>query len=311
MSIIEAALRRARQAEKAGEMENADARVSTASAIATAPAPVTPLAAGTREPARPDGAAMGARSEVEFCGAEVDFSVERLFGVGLAAPAERRRRLLHEYRIVRRSLLESLAANASTAGDGANLVMVTSAFSGEGKTFTSVNLAQCLVLERAREVVLVDADLPRRDLSVRLGLGEERGLVDLLKDPDLKLSSVVRRTSAPGLYFLPAGRQDELANELLGSEAMKAVTRQLAADGRLVLFDSAPLLMTSESATLSDLVGQVVFVVRAGSTPRHAVTAAVEQLSDNKPVAALLNAFESFGPQGGYYAYYDGYGSYG
>jgi Mrp family chromosome partitioning ATPase len=248
---------------------------------------------------------------LEFCGSEVDFSVESLMAAGLAPPAERRRRLLHEYRIVRRSLLESLTANAPTAGDSADLVMVASAFPGEGKTFTSVNLAQCLVLEQAREVVLIDADLSRRDLSIRLGLGDESGLIDLLKYPDLRAGSAVHRTTTPGLCFLPAGQPDELANELLGSEAMKATVRQLAAGGRLLIFDSAPLLMTSEAATLSDLVGQVVLVVRAGNTPRHAVSAAIRQLSENKPVAMLLNAYEASTAKHGDYGYYGGYGTYG
>lgn len=299
MSIIETAIQRARRAERAGAKEGANAPASPGVATASAPGSAVPRAAPVTWPG------------AEFHGAEVDFSVERLFSAGLAPPAERRRRLLHEYRVVRRSLLESLAANAAGVGDGANRVMVTSAFAREGKTFTSVNLSLCLVLERAREVVLIDADLPRRDLSVRLGLGEDPGLVDLLKNPSLEIGSTVRRTSVPGLFFLPAGEPDELANELLGSDAMKAIARQLAAPGRILLFDSAPLLMTSESATLSDVVGQVVLVVRAGSTPRYAVAAAVEQLSDNKPVAALLNGFESFGPHGGYYGYYGGYGSYG
>lgn len=311
MSIIESALQRARQAAKAGKEQSANLHAPLGAAIASASDLAARRTGRVREPTCTAGIETGNRPVLEVCGSEVDFSVECLMAAGLAPPAERRRRLLHEYRNVRRSLLESLAANAPTAGDGADLVMVASAFPDEGKTFTSVNLAQCLVLEHAREVVLVDADLSRRDLSIRLGLGDEPGLIDLLRDPDLQIGSIVHRTTTPGLCFLPAGQPDELANELLGSEAMKTTARQLAAGGRLLIFDSAPLLVTSEAATLSDLVGQVVLVVRAGSTPRHAVSAAVRQLSENKPVAVLLNAYEASAAKHGDYGYYGGYGTYG
>lgn len=311
MSIIETALQRARQSAKADQKDSANVPLLPRTTMASAPDLPTRLAGRVRVPPRTEGTEVEIAPDAEFYGAEVDFSVERLMSAGLAPPADSRRRILHEYRIVRRALLEALAARAPAAGGSADFVMVASAFSGEGKTFTSVNLAQCLVLEHMREVVLVDADLARRDLSVRLGLGDEPGLVDLLKFADLPVGSVVHRTTAPGLYFLPAGQPDELANELLGSEAMKTTLRQLAEGGRLVIFDSAPLLMTSESATLSDLVDQVVFVVRAGSTPRHAVTAAVRQLSANKPVAMLLNGYEAAALDHGDYGYYGGYGSHG
>lgn len=229
---------------------------------------------------------------------------ETLESIGLYAPPAMRRRHLHEHRVIKRRLLELEAEGVES-----RLIMVTSALAGEGKTFTSFHLANSLAMELNRQVILVDADIPKRDLSRLLGCDSQPGLLDLLRDPSLTLQSVLIPTSVPQLWFLPVGRADERATELLASDRMRVVARELAeADTRCsVVFDSAPLLLTSESQTLAQVVDKQVLVVRAGETHQDAVIETVRRLGESKPVGVVLNSWTPFGmlsrqyEAGGYY----------
>jgi len=185
---------------------------------------------------------------------------------------------------------------------------MASAIPGEGKTFTSINLALSLALEKDLEVLLVDADIPKPHISRTFGVENEPGLVDLLLDHTLRPSQVILRTSIPGLSLLPAGRATEAVTELLASSRTAEVFAQLAApDGRrIVLLDSPPLLLSTESRVLAASAGQVVLVVRAEATARQAVEDAIEAAGEGKTVSLILNQ-SSTPPSAGYY----GYGSYG
>jgi protein-tyrosine kinase len=188
------------------------------------------------------------------------------------------------------------------------VIMLTSAFPGEGKTFTAVNLALSLALEKDIEVLLVDGDVAKRHVSRVFGVDEEPGLVDLLVDHNMRPSQAILRTNVPGLSFLPSGHCDETLTELLASDRTADVFAQLAApDGRrIVLMDSPPLLLSTESHVLAASSGQVVLVVRAESTSRNAVLDAIAAAGEGKTVSLILNQ-SSAPPSSGYY----GYGHYG
>ena len=183
--------------------------------------------------------------------------------------------------------------------------MVASAVPGEGKTFTSLNLALSMRLEEDVTVLLVDGDVVNPRLSQILGADDARGLLDVIKDPSLSIASAILPTDVPGLSFLPAGHQDPNATELLSSSRMLEVAAQLATQdtSRLVLFDSAPLLLTTESQALTQVAGQILMVVRADSTPQHVVLEAVETLAESKSVSLVLNQSMKQ-PHAGYYYRY-------
>jgi receptor protein-tyrosine kinase len=172
-----------------------------------------------------------------------------------------------------------------------NLIMIASAFSGEGKTFTCINLCLSIAREKDWSVVLVDGDCSKPDLTKFFAAEREPGLLDLLRDPSLSFDSLVIPTSVPGLSLLPAGSRDEHAAELLASNRMDEICQQLGENnnGRLTVFDSSPLLLTTEAAALGGHVGQIGVVVRANVTPRQAVLAAVEKLDASKAVSFILN----------------------
>ena len=220
----------------------------------------------------------------------VTIDLASLEAAGHLVPGRERTQLGEEFRHVKRPLLTT-AREAGPASRRQSLIMVTSALSGEGKTFCAINLAMSIAAEIDTSVLLVDADVVRPNLLSRLGVPPMRGLLDLLVDPGLELAQVIAATSVPKLSVLSAGTPNARSTELLASEAMERVLTTLAEnDGeRIVIFDAPPLLLTSEAQVLAARVGQVVMVVEASATPREAVAQAFAQLEACPVVMPLLN----------------------
>jgi protein-tyrosine kinase len=238
----------------------------------------------------------------------VDWDAVRAAGY-LPDPDEAHRFADH-YRQIKRPLIDRALARDSAPD--ARLILLSSALPGDGKTFTAVNLALSMARERDVSVLLVDADLPRSRISQILGMRGEPGLVDALETDSHDVESYVVHTNVEGLDVLPAGETVESATELLASARMEQIAARLVSHNprRLVLFDSAPLLGSSEARALVKIPGQIVLVVRAGVTPRQAILDAVAHLDASKLQGLILN--ESTTARGsGYYYGYSSYGSVG
>jgi Mrp family chromosome partitioning ATPase len=186
--------------------------------------------------------------------------------------------------------------------------MVTSALPGDGKTFTSINLALSMALERDVSVLLVDADVAKRHVSDILNLKKDAGLLDALVDEALDAESLIVPTTTRGFSVLPAGHPVSSTSELLSSNRMRKIVGGLCARDprRIVLLDSPPLLVTSEARSLLKIAGQVVLVVRAGQTPRPAVQAAVALFDPQQAGGMVLNEVPGTAGED-----YYGYGTYG
>ena len=232
----------------------------------------------------------------------------RLRAKGIVVPADGHSQLAEECRMIKRPLLNNaFGTSAALVSDG-NLIMVTSTYAGEGKTFTAINLAMSLTKEIDKTVVLVDADVGRSNVHRVLGTPAGPGLLDLLLDDHLSLADVLVDTSIPNLRILPKGRSHDLAYELLASQGMARITRELADryPDRIVVFDSPPLLITNEAVALSSHMGQIVFVVEAERTVHSAVKAALALLDPEKPIGLVLNkARKSVGIEYYGYGYHD------
>lgn len=228
--------------------------------------------------------------------------------MGLLPPVNVERQIANQYQHIKRPLVLAALGKAEQSVQNGHLIMLASALPGEGKTFTSINLALSLALEKDIDVLLVDADVAKPHVSRLFGVQAERGLLDLLVDSDLHADTVILPTNVPGLSILPAGKQLATATELLASARMEEVVRQLSdSDGpRVVLFDSPPLLLSTESRAIVPVVGQVILVVRAGATSQQAVADALELVGETKLTRLILNQSDE-APSKGYY----GYGSYG
>jgi len=284
MSLVEQAMTRLR---RPGE--------PTAEGAATQPA-AAPLTDRATEPAR--------------AAKQIIVDINLLRARGYLPEEDKDRQFADEYRKIKRPLIRKALGAAGGVAADPRLIMVTSALPGDGKTFTSVNLAFSLARERDISVVLVDADLPKPHVSRIFGLQQERGLTDALTDESLSIESLVIQSNVRGFSILPAGASEEGSSELLSSNRMRQVVKSLCANSprRIVLLDSPPLLITTEGPALISVAGQVVLVVRAGLTPRRAVLDAIGMIDEGRAGGIVLNEAQ-MGVMHGYYGY--GYGSYG
>lgn len=221
-------------------------------------------------------------------------------------------RLADEVRRVKRPLLDNIGGTGVQALKRPERIVVTSAVPGEGKSFTTVNLALSLAREPDFEVLLVDADIPKADITRTLGLEERPGLMDALADETCRPADLVVRTDIPNLLVVPAGRRSSLTSELFGGRRMAYVLDQLGSRNRqrLLVFDSSPLLATPEAQVLVSHMGQVVLVVSAGHTRQHELRAAMECVTESQYVGLLLNMSRLPAIENHYYSHYNQYRPY-
>ncbi|SFU74361.1 XrtA-associated tyrosine autokinase [Nitrosospira multiformis] len=235
----------------------------------------------------------------------VNLDLVKMRQYGIVTPDQGRTQIAEQFRVIKRPLL----TNAFNKGPGmiknGNLIMVTSALAGEGKSFCTVNLAMSIAMEMDRTVLLVDADVARPSIPKILGVGTERGLLDILVDENLSLSDVLIKTDIEKLTLLTAGRRHSHSTELLASRNMGELLKELAeryAD-RVVIFDSPPLLLTSEARVLATQMGQIVLVVEAETTSQQAVRETLRQIESCDVVNLIYNKTRTFSG-GEYYGYY-------
>lgn len=237
----------------------------------------------------------------------VMLDLDQIRAANLLAPDTQRSRIKEEYRHIKRPLLMNIDGKGATPSKHANLIAVTSARPGEGKSFTACNLALSIATERNRTVLLVDADVLRPSVAKNLGFVAEQGLVDFLIDDQLELADVLVNTNIPSLTLLPAGSTHHLSTELLASDNMRRLAAEMSQryPDRIVIFDAPPLLSTTEASILINLMGQVIMVVEAERTPQSQVKEALAMLDPNQIVGFVLNKTrEAFTAH--YYG--DGYG---
>lgn len=228
---------------------------------------------------------------------------------GMLMPELATTQMAEEYRVIKRPLLMNAFPEEDNGIERANLILVTSSVPGEGKTFTAVNLALSIAMERGRTVLLIDADVAKPSIAGIFGINAELGLTDLLKDKSLSFSDVAIKTDIPNFTLMPAGKQDRHSTELLASGSMRDLANELSAryPDRIVIFDSPPLLAATQGAVLANVVGQVVLVVEADSTPQYIVQESISKLGGCEVVGCVLNKTKKgFGFN--YYGYFYGYG---
>jgi receptor protein-tyrosine kinase len=215
--------------------------------------------------------------------------------------------VMEELRLIKRRLLRRAFDNRDSASSLSHLVMVTSAKPREGKTFAATNIAISISLEEDYNVLLVDADIRRQALRQNLGLEANQGFVDLLLNPSLDLADVLLRTNIPRLSVLPAGTMSDRAPELLASSRMRDLIDDMAQRyrDRIILFDTAPCLVSSDAATLAAHVGQVIFVVEAEQTQQHEIVAGLNLISACPEISLILNKAQPLATTS-----YGGYGAY-
>jgi len=246
----------------------------------------------------------------------IELDLARMAAAGMVTPDAPRSRIADEYRVIKRPLIMNAQGKGAVPVQNGNLIMVTSSMPGEGKSFTAINLAMSIAMELDNTVLLVDADVARPSILRHLGLPPAKGLMDVLTGDRVALSEVMLRTNVEKLSILPAGTAHSRATEFLASDGMIQLLDEMATrySDRIIIFDSPPLLVTTEARTVAAHMGQVIMVVEAEKTTQSAVKQALTTI-EACPVKLLMLNKTAHGKAGGYgyggyYGYY-GYGGYG
>ena len=170
----------------------------------------------------------------------------------------------------------------------------------------SINRAMSIAMERNKRVLLIDADVNKPSHHKIFNLEAELGLIDYLSGKVGDMSQALYRTNIPSLSLMFAGNLTYNATELLASDSMEIFVEEISqryAD-RIVIFDSPPLLQTTEASVLASHMGQVVLVVEAEKTYQNHVEKSISLLQ-NEIVLLLLNKMreKDSTEQYGYYGY--------
>jgi len=292
-SLIEQAANRLEQLRQAGA--DVPAKPAAAAALVHTSAAVFPT---------PDAPAPSQSRQIVI-------NMDVLVASGIVSPNAPRSQIADQFRVIKRPLIKNAMGKGASVLAHGNLIMITSAMPGEGKTFTAINLAMSIATELDNTVMLVDADVARPSMLRMLGLANGPGLLDLIVDESKDLSSFLLKTNIEKLTILPSGTPHPRATELLASDAMAHLLEDMAtryAD-RIIVFDSPPLLPTTESRVLATHMGQIVVVVQAGKTLQSEVKQALAAIEACPVKLMLLNKASTIF-EGGYgYGYWYGYGA--
>ena len=325
MSLIEKAAQRLEQLRRAGVevapvAAEPDAEASPATAVTERVPPPEPAAqtrqtarvadvpAKTAAPSSKPSAKSRSPAEPARQSKSVEVDLAALAAAGCITPEADRSQIADEFRVMKRPIIKNAQGGSELRVERGNCVMVTSALPSEGKTFVALNLAMSIASEVDSTVLLIDADVANPNLMKKMHLPPARGLLDLLTGDSSDLADVLLKTNVEKLSLLPAGSKHRRATEMLASTAMADLVLEMSTryPDRILVFDSPPLLATTEARVLASHMGQILLVVEADVTSQGAVLKALETIEGCPVVLMVLNK-ASRTDVGGYY----GYGFYG
>jgi capsular exopolysaccharide synthesis family protein len=206
------------------------------------------------------------------------------------------------YRVLRSNVRFAWVSNPESA------LLVTSAEPGEGKTTTAANVA-VVMAQAGKRVILVDSDLRRPTLHKFFDLQNNRGLTDLLVNGGLTPDEALRSTAVDGLRVLTSGELPPNPAELLGSDSMRDLVRELEELADVIVLDSPPALAVADASILGSLAGGALMVIRAGKTRSEACRRGKEALENSgvKVLGVVLNSLSRRRGSYGYYYHYQHY----
>src|SRR5712692_8060951 len=184
-------------------------------------------------------------------------------------------------------------------------LLITSALPKEGKTFTAANLAQVIVRQHGRRVLLLDADLRNPQLHKLLGAEPGPGLSEYLRSESDEFS-IIQRGPMENLFLIPAGGSSGNPAELLANGRLKFLLSRLESMFDWIIIDSAPAVPVADAALLANFCDGVLLVVRSNSTPIDAARKARKEFAERNVVGVVLNGIN---PELSPYSYYYAYGN--
>ena len=241
---------------------------------------------------------------------QIELDLDKLNEDGYITPKHANTMLSNTFRMIKRPIINNAAGKGASIVNHSNMVMVSSSLPGEGKTFSAINLAISLALEKNKHALLIDADVNKPTHHKIFGMEQNRGLTDVLLGKVEDMSEVLYRTNIPSLSIMSAGTEYAHATELLAGTDMEQFIHDVSTryPDRIVIFDSPPLLLTTESSVLASHMGQVIVVIEAEKTLSYQVKKSLSLLH-NEIVMVMLNKIRDKNDAAAYgYGYGYGYG---
>jgi exopolysaccharide/PEP-CTERM locus tyrosine autokinase len=213
--------------------------------------------------------------------------------------------MAERFKILRTNLLYPVGKDAPRS------VLVTSVNPGDGKSFVAANLAVSVAMNINRYVLLIDCDLRKPTIHTQFGFGACPGLSEYLVQ-GAPLPPLLRQTKIDRLTILPGGASPPNPSELLSSNRMAELMREVTNryPDRLIIIDSPPPSLTSETGVLARMSEGIILVVRQLKTDREELKALINQMGKEKIVGSVLNYYEHSTMSTKGYRYYRKYGDY-
>jgi capsular exopolysaccharide synthesis family protein len=167
-------------------------------------------------------------------------------------------------------------------------LLITSALPKEGKSFTAANLAQVLVRQHGRRVLLIDGDLRGPRLHMMLGTTSSPGLADYLQGRCDEFS-IMQRGPMENLFFIPSGQEISDPAELVANGRLKLLLQRVEALFDWIIVDSPPAVPVSDASVLAKACDGVLMVVRSNTTPTDMARRARMEFPDDALVGVVLN----------------------
>ncbi|MDH3636551.1 MAG: XrtA-associated tyrosine autokinase [Gammaproteobacteria bacterium] len=261
---------------------------------------------GNREPSHVEDQVLTINPTRSFSH-QIDVDLKKLSMAGFITPDNVSTELSNTFRQLKRPVINNVKGKGATVLDNANMVMVTSSVAEEGKTFSAINMAMSIAMETDNKVLLIDADISKPSHHEFFGIEMKNGLTDFLMGRVKDLSEIIYKTNIPSLSLMFAGSKTPHAVELFASTAMENLISELSKryDDRVIVFDSAPLLLPTEASVLASHMGQIILIIEAEKTRHEMVKRSMEMLS-NRIVLLVLNKMReknvlgAYGPYGKY-----------
>lgn len=201
-----------------------------------------------------------------------------------------------QYRTLRTQLFHASERQA------AQVIVLTSAVAGEGKTSTVLNLAWAIAQSKEKRVLVIDSDMRRPSVNAYLGLRGGLGLTEVVNDGRDVMSCVVR-IGDQSLYVLASSREEAQPTELLSRERIGEMLGELRRYFDYILIDAPPVVPFADARLLANHADAIIMIVRAGLAGHGTIERAIEALPANRILGVVLNGADQTS-EVGYYGYY-------
>lgn len=185
---------------------------------------------------------------------------------------------------------------------GVRVLAVTSALAGEGKTTVALGLAITLARDYLEDTILIDGDIRNPAVSTRLGLQDEKGMINVLAG-ECSVDDALYQHTYPNLRILSSGTAHVSHRGLTATRVgMQELLADLKRRGPFIILDAPPILPMADMNLYSEAVDGILLVVRADRTPQQVVGEALRFLAGGNIEGVILNDLST--PRHQYYGHY-------